>query len=101
MTDHLKSDAADLLDAVALSVMSGWGQGSWYFKGPQPCCLDGHLGAVAHEAHLSLAMQDAAADALRVAVGGGIINWNDQPGRTPDEVITLCHTVAEKLRRAR
>jgi hypothetical protein len=98
MTEReLKQEAADFLDAVALSVASGWGKGSWVDEEGDPCCLEGHSFEILERCRVLVGAVDYADQTIRDRIGP-IAWWNDAPERTQDDVIALCHQVAHQLR---
>ena len=98
-------EAADFLDAVALSVASGWGKGRLLDNG-EPSCLYGHINELGPPYGPDFNARQLARYALLRAVAGSsdadeadpILLWNDAPQRTQDDVIELCHRVAWELR---
>lgn len=63
--------------------------GSWNDPEATAWCLSGHL-KKRGDTRLSRFY-----DAFSRYAGGSICQWNDEPGRTVDEVIALCDRVAE------
>ena len=99
MTKQQARKAADFLDAVALSVMSGWGQGEFWDLDNQPCCVVGHRIIVREESRVSDDVATIARDAMEAAAGTPLLErWNDALNRTQDDVIKLCHRAAYSLR---
>ena len=127
-TDPDREDAARLLDAAAdLLTRYGWCQGGYwpgadtvgadtvggghYIDG-DPCCMVGALGVccgITDPDHLdqpcTTSMQAAALAADTVAEllalpCEQLEDWNDDPHRTPGEVIDALHAAARQLREA-
>jgi hypothetical protein len=99
--------AADVLLAAARVIRDrGWYQGG--FVDPTrpddgPVCLDGALFVAAGGAcdAFDAAVWAAARSALRLSAGltgdGALQRWNDQPGRTADQVILALEIAALEL----
>ena len=85
--------AADYIDE------HGWAQGHWDCE--TGCvCADGAIIQVAGEEHSSQATTafDVASDVAKMRSSGtcySIISWNDQPGRTKEEVTRLLRDAAQ------
>lgn len=72
----------------------GWMQGDYGVPGG-PSCL---LGAMRKTTRATTPDYDIAYWAIRKSVGGRLpVEWNDQPGRTAEEVIAKLREVADQL----
>jgi hypothetical protein len=104
---QLLTRAAEILDE------RGWFQG-WYIRDDGCVCAVGAVNLAASEADGNEALdldaesewdnistsvrwaRENALEALRGAVDGSIVEWNDKPGRTKDEVQAILRRAAER-----
>jgi hypothetical protein len=92
--------AADLRAAAEVLERDGWTQGVYHDLESGCRCAQGALDSIygAHEAEGSYdqAVEEAANDHLAAVIGTPrIISWNDEPGRTADEVIAALRAAAD------
>lgn len=87
--------AADLRAAADVLERDGWTQGE--YEQPDGCkCISGALRSVCGGIDTTDTDRYLSAwYALRPVIGRGAINWNDEPGRTADEVIAALRTAAD------
>jgi hypothetical protein len=95
---------ADILEKAAEKVRASWCQnvGSRVIGDAFGVCavisLDRARGTDANGKKINFGAFQDAWEALAQHVGGGVIEWNDTPGRTQDEVVEALLQAAKKLR---
>lgn len=99
---------AEILDGAADYIEEyGWTQGPESSSVPGcPTCAGIAIDLAAKDGDEVVPEWFAAVDFLRGVVGasrfgaGGVIDWNDAPGRTQAEVVTALRTAADNARKA-
>lgn len=99
------SEVADILNRAAdlLEKPGAWHQGSWFDTSSTRAIADGDYSCMCAEGALVLAIERGpyaiedhpAFDVLTEFVGGSIVNWNDEPGRTQAEVVATFREAAK------
>lgn len=98
---NVKLEAADFLDAVAFSVATQWGRGSYTYSDGSPCCLLGHMWNLKRSERITGPAYRAASESLSIQTQHhNPAVWNDRRGRTQEQVIHVLHAAANRLRRA-
>lgn len=94
----MSKQVADLLDkSIQRLTERGWCQGSFEDKDGR-CCALGVMGRV--DDFQSTAFTEAVRYvAMEIGDDMSIIGWNDNPGRTKEEVISLFQKVADEQRK--